>query len=96
MIRSGLVTAVVGAVMAVGCLGSATASPAAPSVLALSVQSPVELASFWARPYPFGYRYTPGQCYIHVQEDTPRGPVWKRIWVCTEPGGRGYGEGGHF
>lgn len=96
MDRSGLRTAFVGAMMTIGCLGSASAAPVVPGAMAAQISPRAELVSFWARPFPFGYSYTPGQCYKYVPEDTPRGTIWRRVWICTEPGGRGYGEGGRF
>ena len=92
----GLRIAFIGTVVALGGLGSASAAPMAPAAITAFAGSPVEQVSFWARPFPFGYSYMPGQCYKYVPEDTPKGTIWKRVWICTEPGGRGYGEGGHF
>jgi hypothetical protein len=56
----------------------------------------VEPVTFGGHPFPFGYAYGPGQCYTYVHEDTPRGPRWRRLWICTEPGVRGYRDGNRF
>jgi hypothetical protein len=96
MARSDLRTALIGAMIIIGCLSSAGAAPMAPGIMSGQIPPQIEQVSFWARPYPFGYVYTPGQCYIHVPEDTPKGTIWRRVWICTEPGGRGYGEGRRF
>jgi len=96
MVRNGLRIAIVGALISIGCLTTARAAPIAPSAMTALIGSPAHFVSFWGKPFPFGYRYRPGQCYMHVQEESPQGPVWRRVWVCTEPGGRGYGPGGRF
>lgn len=96
MASSALKAAFVGAVMTLGCLSSAGAAPMAPAAIPTQASSPVEHASFWARPFPYGYAYGPGQCWKRVAEETPRGTVWRRVWICPEPGGWGLGEGGHF
>ncbi len=44
----------------------------------------IEPATFWARPYPYGYAYTRGQikCWAPQRIETPTGPAWERVWVC--------------
>ena len=96
MVRNGLRTVIVGAMITIGCLATARAAPIAPSAMTALIGSPAEFVSFWGNPFPFGYAYQRGQCYMHVQEETPKGLAWRRVWICTEPGGRGYGEGGRF
>jgi hypothetical protein len=96
MVRNGLRMAIVGALIAIGSLATARAAPIAPSAMTAAIGSPADFVSFWALPFPFGYAYRPGQCSMYVQEESPRGLVWRRVWICTEPGGRGYGEGGRF
>lgn len=90
MVRNNVWTGIVGALITVGCLATARAAPVAPIVVAAPLSSPADLASFfWGRPYPYGYAYLPGQCYTQVEEDTPKGPVWRRVWICPgHPGGR--------
>ena len=38
-------------------------------------------ASFWARPYPYGYSGW-GPCIRYVQVETPRGLRLRRVRVC--------------
>ena len=98
MVRNGLrtVTVIVGALITIGCLAPASASPIASQAMATTTGSPPDLVSFWGIPFPFGYRYRLGQCYIYKQVETPSGVRWERVWICTEKGGQGYGEGGRF
>ena len=44
----------------------------------------IEPATFWARPYPYGYTYTERQikCWVPQRIVTPTGPLWERVWVC--------------
>jgi hypothetical protein len=96
MVRYGLRIVIVGALITIGSLATGRASPIAPTALKAPIGSPADLVSYWGKSFPFGYVYRPGQCYMRVQEDTPQGPVWRRVWICTEPGGRGSGPGGRF
>jgi hypothetical protein len=96
MVRNSLRTVIVGALITIGCLAPASAAPIAPSAVTTQIGAHAYFVSFWGIPFPFGYRYLPGQCYKYEQEETPEGLVWRRVWICTEPGGRGYGGGGRF
>jgi hypothetical protein len=96
MVRNSLWTMLVGGLLMFGCLAPANAAPMAPSAITARVSAGINLVSFWGLPFPFGYAYRPGQCYKEMPVDTGKGVVWKRVWICTEPGGRDYGEGGRF
>jgi hypothetical protein len=96
MVRNGVRAVILGAMMTVGCLATAGAAPIAPSAMTALITPAAESVSFWGWPFPFGYRYMPGQCYMRAHVETPRGLVWRRVFICTEPGGRGYGDGGRF
>jgi hypothetical protein len=91
MVYNGLRTVVVAALITIGCLATGYAAPIAPGASAGLSAPPVKFATFWGRPFPYGYVYLPGQCYRHVQVETPTGYVWRRVWICTERRGRGYG-----
>jgi hypothetical protein len=98
MVYKSLRAVIVGALMTVGCLATAYAAPIAPAAT-IAPPAPVKLVSFWGWPFPHGYTYLRGQCYMPVQVDTPNGPVWRRVWICTEAGSRsgfGYGYVGRF
>jgi hypothetical protein len=82
--------------VAIGWCAQACAAPIAPHAMIAQAVMPAHSVSFWGIPFPFGYAYRPGQCYMYVQEETPSGVVWKRVWICVEKGGVGYGEGGRF
>ena len=82
--------AVVSALMIVGCLGAARAAPIAPGAMAAPTGSAAKTVSFWGQPFPSGYAYFPRECYMHVLVDTPHGPVWRRVFICTETGIRGF------
>ncbi len=94
--RNGVRAVILGAMIAIGSVATASAAPIAPSAMTALIVPPTQSVSFWGWPFPFGYRYLPGQCYTRVHAETPRGRTWRRVWICTEPGGRGYGEGGRF
>ena len=96
MVRNGLRTIIVGALITIGYLAPASAAPIVPSAMTALIGSHADFASFHGLPFPFGYAYRHGQCYIYEQVETPRGLRWRRIWICTESGGLGYGEGGRF
>ena len=96
MVRNSLWTVIFGALITIGYLAPASAAPIAASAKTAQIGAHTDFVSFWGIPFPFGYRYLPGQCYKYEQEETPQGLVWRRVWICTEPGGRGYGQGGRF
>jgi hypothetical protein len=96
MVCNGVRTVIVGALITIGCLAPAGAAPIAPSEMTARIGAHTHSVSFWGLPFPFGYAYRPEQCYKYEQEETPSGLRWRRVWICTEPGGRGYGEGGRF
>ena len=83
----------VGALMTVGYLGAANAMPIAPMTTTSVGNAAVESVSFWGQPFPYGYTYYRGQCYSYVPVETPTGYAWKRVFICTETNGRGYGHG---
>jgi hypothetical protein len=93
MVHNSFRAVIVGALMTIGCLATARAAPIAPTAL---IGPPAKFISFYGLPFPFGYAYFPGQCYKYVQVETPKGYAWQRVWICTEPGGRGYGDGARF
>ena len=93
MIHKNLRAVTIGALMTVGCLGAASAMPMAPATTVALNGPPVISVSFWGQPFPYGYSYYRGQCYSYVPVETPTGQVWKRVFICTETNGRGYGHG---
>lgn len=88
MARDGLQTAIMGTLMAVGCVATVHAAPIAPAAMTAPIGPPVEFVSFWGYPFPVGYAYLRGQCYMYVEEQTPQGIIRRRVWICTEPGGK--------
>jgi len=92
MVHKSLAT-IVGALMTIGCVGVACAAPIAPAAMTELASPPTTVVSFWGRSYPYGYTYYQGQCYTYVQVETPTGYAWRRVWICTETGGRDYGHG---
>jgi hypothetical protein len=82
MLHTSLRAVIVGALMTVGCLGAAHAAPIAPAAMTTLSHPSVKSVSFWGRPFPWGYRYFPGQCYAQVSEETSTGYVWRRVWIC--------------
>lgn len=44
----------------------------------------IKPATFWGRPFPYGYAYTRRQlaCWVSRRVDTPAGPTWERVWDC--------------
>jgi hypothetical protein len=96
MLHKSLRVVIVGALMTVGCLGSAYAAPIAPAAITTLSSPSVKLASFWGRPFPWGYRFYRGQCYSYVPSESGYG--WRRVWVCTERRRLefGHGYGGRF
>jgi hypothetical protein len=95
MVSKQVRSVVLGAFIAGGSLATAYGAPMTPSAM-MQPTSPPDLVSFWGLPFPFGFTYQPGQCYIWQTVETPRGPVVRRVWVCTERAGRGYDDGGRF
>jgi hypothetical protein len=93
MVHMGLRAVIVGALVSIGSLGVASAAPIAPAAMTALSSPPVKLVSFWGRAFPWGYTYYHGQCYTYVQVETPTGYAWRRVWICTETDGRGYGHG---
>jgi hypothetical protein len=60
----------------------ATPSFAAPGAALPAMSSAVEQVSFWAEPFPYGYRYRSSSCVRYVKVATSRGMRTRRIWVC--------------
>jgi hypothetical protein len=76
------------ALVAAAGLGLATApvaTAAGPGAGLAAIAGPgsvIELASFWGRPFPYGYRWRPSGCLRPVRVETPYGWHWERVWVC--------------
>ncbi len=83
MFRKIFYALVAAAALAGASSGASAAGPSAALAAWGSLGSDVALASFWGRPFPYGYAWRgyPG-CYRHVLVDTPWGPRWRRVWVC--------------
>jgi hypothetical protein len=64
------------------CTGPALSSdvPTQPG-LAGSATEHVQLASFFGRPYPYGYTGW-GPCVRYIEVDTPNGPRLRRVRSC--------------
>lgn len=74
------------ATVAVVALGASTqfaaAFPAAP--LTAATQPTVEKVTFWGHAFPYQYNWSLVRaCTRYEAVETPRGPVMKRVWVCT-------------
>ena len=61
---------------------SAVAAPSYPVQLGQAQAPAAEPASFWARPYPYGYAYRTNPCIRHVRVETRYGWRWRRVWIC--------------
>lgn len=98
MIQNSLSAGIVGALMTVGSLGVANATPVAPLATAALSSPYVKQVSFWGQPFPSGYALYRGQCYSYVAVESPAGYVWKRVYICNDHNGRtfGHGYGGRF
>lgn len=60
----------------------ASAFPAAP--LQSLAQPRVEKVTFWGRAFPYRYNWSLVRaCTRYETVETSRGPVMKRVWVCT-------------
>ena len=46
-----------------------------------SIAEPVQLASFFGRPYPYGYTGW-GPCIRYIEVETPYGPQLRRVRSC--------------
>ena len=96
MLRRGAGILVVGVLTTIiAGLTAGHAAPVAPAVVKAPTGTSVERVSFWGRTFPYGYAYHRGQCYLYVWEETPRGIVKRRVWIC-EPLPRPYLWGGRF
>jgi hypothetical protein len=60
--------------------GPAAAAPWSLGAAALSAPSSAELATFWAKPYPYGYRWRRTPCYVYVWRETVY--VKERVRTC--------------
>jgi hypothetical protein len=47
----------------------------------VNAQRDLLAASFWGRPYPYGYTGW-GPCIRYVEVQTPRGVFLRRVWIC--------------
>jgi ABC-type glycerol-3-phosphate transport system substrate-binding protein len=80
-----LVLAAITALAMAAAAGPGSAMPAA-SLQALKADSSVQRVTFWARPFPHGYRWSLVRaCTRYETIETPRGPRLHRIWVCASP-----------
>jgi hypothetical protein len=60
----------------------ASAFPVTP--MAAATHSHVAKVTFWAQPFPYRYNWSLVQACTHYETiETPRGPVMKRVWVCS-------------
>ena len=59
-----------------------TPSLAAPGAALPAMKPQVEQVTFWAQPFPYGYRYSRAACYRYVRVETSRGMRTRRVWVC--------------
>ena len=60
----------------------ATPSLAAPGAALSALTAPVVQVTFWAQPFPYGYRYNAASCVRHVRVATSRGMRTRRVWIC--------------
>lgn len=52
-------------------------------------QPAVEKVTFWGRSFPYHYSWSLAEaCTRYETVETPRGPVTKRVWVCSVNGPR--------
>jgi len=78
LVRSG---SLIGATMAAGMI-LATPSFAAPGAALPAAPSSVENVTFWAQPFPYGYRHRSASCVRHVRVATRNGTRLRRVWIC--------------
>jgi hypothetical protein len=95
MLRRGGIVVVAVLMTVIAGLTAGHAAPVVPSALKTVVDASVDLVSFWGRTFPYGYAYRRGQCYLYVWEETTRGILRRRVWIC-EPLPRPYASGGRF
>jgi hypothetical protein len=62
-------------------MGSGPASALGLPLNPVHPSSEIQPASFFGRPYPFGYTGW-GHCVRYVQVETRWGPRLRRVWVC--------------
>ena len=60
----------------------ATPSVAAPGAALPALPSSFEQVTFWAQPFPYGYRYSRANCYRYVRVETSRGTRVRRVFIC--------------
>jgi hypothetical protein len=75
--NSSLVGAVLVAGMAMASPGNAAPGAALPAFAPMA-----ENVTFWAQPFPYGYRARHSSCVRHVRVKTPDGMRVRRVWVC--------------
>jgi hypothetical protein len=66
-------TMIASAAFAIGPIGTPSQS--------IAVQKDLLEASFFGRPYPYGYTGW-GPCIRYVEVETRRGPRLRRVWIC--------------
>jgi hypothetical protein len=69
-------------ISAIFARGDAQAAPFARIGQVSDLGFDVSRASFWGEPFPFGYRYRPGQCIRYVPVETRNGLRWRKIVIC--------------
>lgn len=63
---------------------SASAFPAVPGLKPTGTN--IQNVTFWAEAFPYGYRWSLAQaCTAYETVETPKGPVTRRVWVCSAP-----------
>jgi hypothetical protein len=66
-------------------VGATVAFPVTP-IQSTENQS-VQRVTFWARSFPYRYAWSVTRaCTRYVPVETSRGPVMRRVWVCSERG----------
>ncbi len=83
MLRNTIFVLVAAAGMCAAAPSLATAAGPSAGLAALAAPAAnVEAVSFWARPYPYGYRWRPPACFRNVWVDSPWGGHWEHVRVC--------------
>jgi hypothetical protein len=75
MFRKAIFALVAAAGLGVAVVPASAAGPAGGLTAWRTLGSDIEQASFWAQPFPYGYRWRPSGCVRHVAVETPWGPA---------------------